>query len=576
MGKKCYFVYSYPEQVKKQKIAFEKKVVIILVAVLLVAISSALFVNNSLQKIVEEISEESDFDEDLVLLKGMMADISDAESNVKSFGLTRDESYLDDYNEQLAEVNQKIDDLKSTAKNGTELEKGLPKIDSLVQTKFEILDELLVVQSERSADQIMDKVLEKVEVVTENSESIRVDENLKSPEVEEDKKKFFDRLFGNRKRKKEEELMAEGDTLSAEDVNEVVSESFVRIDQELANLKTKETQYEVALKLKELELIQKDKDIMDEISAVVSTLELAEEKEMENKIAFAETQRASTRWQIIVFCILSCLLLILAGYAVYIYVRKNKAYQKALRTAKFETDTKNIEITQSINYAKRIQSAIMPDDMKIRNAFPNSFIFYRPKDIVAGDFYWMVQIDGYTFVAVADCTGHGVPGAMVSVACSSALNRSVKEFGLREPSKILDKCREIVIETFDEGNELVFDGMDISLCRIEKNSNSLQYAGANNSLYLVKNKVLQEVKADKQPVARFYKIDPFTNHSLDYSKGDSIYLFTDGYPDQFGGPRQKKFMYKKFKDVIEKNADKSPEDQNRIVTATFDNWKGDL
>ncbi len=560
----------------KKKIPFEKRVLIILILVLLVAIASALFVNNSLQNIVEEISEESEFDEDLVLLKGLMADISDAESSVKSFGLTKDEAYLDDYNEHLEDVDEKIFKLKEGVQAGTELENGLPQIDSLVSQKFLILDELLVVQSERSSDQILDKVLEKVEDINESNE-ISQDAGV-SPVIEEDdidKKKFFNRLFGNRKKKKDEKELAEGDTLSTEDVSDVVNESFNKIDQELAELKSKESQYEIHLKLKELELIQADKEIMDEISALVTSLEQAEEQELEKKVAFAEEQRSATRTHIILFCLLACVLLSFAGYAVYIYVRKNNAYQKALRAAKNETDTKNLEITQSINYAKRIQSAIMPDDKKIRGAFANSFVFYRPKDIVAGDFYWMVQIEKYTFIAVADCTGHGVPGAMVSVACSSALNRSVKEFGLREPAKILDKCREIVIETFEEGKETVYDGMDIALCRIESGSSTLQYAGAHNSLYMVKNKVLQEVKADKQPVARFFKTEPFTNHQLDYSARDSIYLFSDGFPDQFGGPKKKKFMYKKFKDLIEKNADRSPQDQHDIMVSTFDSWKGD-
>ncbi|MEO9546269.1 MAG: SpoIIE family protein phosphatase [Crocinitomicaceae bacterium] len=576
-----------------KQLTFQKKVLIMLVAVLFIAILSAVFVNNSLQSIVEEISEESEIDENLVLLKGMMADISDAESSVKSYGLTKNEDYLDDYNIQLNAVNQKILELRETVEPGSELEKGLPKIDSLVVTKFEILDELLVVQSQRSADLILDKVLAKVEDANIN-ESNTVENNTtnegedNTPVVTENvdesggKKKFFDRLFGNRKKKKEEEknqvneVSEVSDTLSQEDVEEVVESSINRIDKELESLRKKETEYEVALKMKELELIQADKHIMDEISEVVETLEAAEKVNLEEKIAFAEEQRGATHTHILLFCLLTCALLALAGYAVYVYVRKNDAFKKALRQAKFETDTKNKEITDSINYAKRIQSAIMPDDKKILKAFPNSFVFYRPKDIVAGDFYWMVQTEQYNFVAVADCTGHGVPGAMVSVACSSALNRSLKEFGLIDPGKILGKSREIVIETFEEGNKVLYDGMDICLCRIDRKTGELQYAGANNSLYFFKNGTLQEIKADKQPVARFYKTEDFTTHAVDVSKGDNIYLFTDGMPDQFGGPKQKKFMYKRFKELLEKHAERSPQDQEIALDHALKSWKGDL
>lgn len=554
-----------------------------LVAVLFIAVLSAVFVNNSLQSIVDEISEESEIDENLVLLKGMMADISDAESSVKSYGLTKNEEYLDDYNLQLNAVNQKILELRQTVESGSELEKGLPKIDTLVNQKFEVLDELLVVQSQRSADLILDKVLAQVEdaneanISTNNTSVNNPSESASSVNEEKpDKEKFFNRLFGGRNKKKEEKNAELADTLSTSDVDNVVENSMNRIDKELLALKKRETEFEVSLKMKELELLQTDKQIMDEISEVVQSLEAAERLSLEKKVAFAEDQRESTHTHILLFCLLTCALLALAGYLVYVYVRKNDAFKKALRQAKFETDTKNKEITDSINYAKRIQSAIMPDENKILNVFPNSFVFYRPKDIVAGDFYWMVQTEEYNFIAVADCTGHGVPGAMVSVACSSALNRSLKEFGLTDPAKILGKSREIIIETFEEGNKILYDGMDICLCRVNKKTGELHYAGANNSLYFFKKGNLQEIKADKQPVARFYKTEDFTTHLVDVSKGDVIYLFTDGMPDQFGGPKQKKFMYKRFKELLEKHADRSPQDQEAALDYALQSWKGDL
>jgi hypothetical protein len=485
---------------------------------------------------------------------------------------------LDDYNVQIDAVDKKISALRESVDSGSELEKGLPKIDALVKQKFEILDELLVVQSQRSAHLILDKVLAKVEDANETTTAENAANKYSSPVIEEpgEKKKFFERLFGNRKKNKEEKNAELADTLSAEDIDVVVESSMNRIDKELEALREKETEFELALKMKELELIQADKQIMDEISEAVATLEAAEKLNRVKKIDFAEAQRSTTHLHILLFCLLTCALLSLAGYVVYIYVRKNDAFKKALGQAKFETDTKNKEITDSINYAKRIQSAIMPEEKKILKTFPDSFVFYRPKDIVAGDFYWMVQTEQYNFIAVADCTGHGVPGAMVSVACSSALNRSLKEFGLTDPGKILDKSREIVIETFDEGGNVVYDGMDICLCRLDRRTGELQYSGANNSLYFFKNGTLQEIKADKQPVARFYKTEDFTTRKVDVSKGDSIFLFTDGMPDQFGGPRRKKFMYKRFKELLENNATLSPQDQKTALSGAFESWKGDL
>lgn len=563
-----------------KKVAFEKKVLVILLAVLFAVISISFFVNNSLQSIVDKVSEDSQLDENVVLLKGMMVDISDAENSVKSYGLTKDGNYLDEYNLQINEVNKKILELGELVEPGTELDKDLPKIDSLVNAKFVILDELLLVQSQRSADLILNKVLEKVGSVNNGSTSETTTNSTESTAVDEteEKEKFFTRLFGNRKKKKEKEEaeMASTDTLGLQDVENVMDESFTKIDKELEELRQKETEFEVELKMKELELIQEDKQIMDEITTLVASLELADKKDREDKIAYAEAQRSSTKTHIILFCIFSCVLLILAGYVVYIYVKKNNAYKTALRAAKNESDVKNIEITASITYAKRIQSAIMPDDKKIASAFPNSFIYYKPKDIVAGDFYWMIDTADHVFIAVADCTGHGVPGAMVSVACSAALNRSVKEFGLRKPSDILGKCREIVIETFEEGNHVLYDGMDIALCKVDKKTGQMEYAGANNSLYLIRKGELTEVKADKQPVARFYKEAAFTNHTIEIQKDDCIYLFTDGFPDQFGGDKKKKFMYKRFKELLVKNSDRSPKDQASAIDHAFESWKGGM
>jgi serine phosphatase RsbU (regulator of sigma subunit)/Tfp pilus assembly protein PilF len=248
---------------------------------------------------------------------------------------------------------------------------------------------------------------------------------------------------------------------------------------------------------------------------------------------------------------------------------KETKYQKSL------VDNKNREILDSINYAKRLQDAILPSDKMWKASLPDSFILYKPKDIVAGDFYWMEVNSDVIFFAAADCTGHGVPGAMVSVVCSNALNRTVKEFNITEPGKILDKVRELVIETFEKSGSDVKDGMDISLCALNIKSGELKWSGANNPLWLVRQgvKKIEELKADKQPIGKYTNESPFTTHHTLLKPGDSIYIFTDGYPDQFGGPKGKKFKSSKMKEWLLDHSEKNMQDQLHLMGKTFEDWK---
>jgi serine phosphatase RsbU (regulator of sigma subunit) len=203
-----------------------------------------------------------------------------------------------------------------------------------------------------------------------------------------------------------------------------------------------------------------------------------------------------------------------------------------------------------------------------------SFILYKPKDIVAGDFYWMEHRDNKVLFAAADCTGHGVPGAMVSVVCNNALNRSVREHGLTDPGKILDKTREIVIQEFEKSDEEVKDGMDIALCSLQ--GNTLAYAGANNPLWIVRNGEIIETKADKQPIGKFRAATPFTTHTIELEKGDTIYLFSDGYADQFGGEKGKKMKTVNFKKSLLSLQDKSMTEQKELINIAFEDWRGSL
>lgn len=250
------------------------------------------------------------------------------------------------------------------------------------------------------------------------------------------------------------------------------------------------------------------------------------------------------------------------------------AEKEKVSSAYASLEEKNQEILDSIAYAKRIQSAILPPETLMSDLLPDNFVLYKPKDVVAGDFYWLEKVEDTVLVAAADCTGHGVPGAMVSVICNGALNRSVREFGLTEPGKILDKAREIVIQEFEKSEEDVKDGMDIALCAIK--GKNLYYSGANNPLWILRNGEIIETKADKQPIGKFEAAQAFTTHETTLQKGDTVYIFTDGYVDQFGGDRGKKFKAKSLKDLLIGMQDKSLNEQKLALNQQFEIWRGVL
>ena len=275
-------------------------------------------------------------------------------------------------------------------------------------------------------------------------------------------------------------------------------------------------------------------------------------------------------------------ILILTGFVMYSYAQSKKANGLlARKNHKIVTQSsiisqKNKEIIDSINYAKRIQKAILPPDELIEQWLPESFILYKPKDIVAGDFYWMEKKGNKLLFAAADCTGHGVPGAMVSVVCNNGLNRSVREYDLSTPSDILDRTRDIVVHEFGDHGSDVKDGMDIALCSLD--GNRLEYAGANNPLWIIRNgsDAVEEIKADKQPVGVFQNSKPYASHTIELQKGDTIYVFSDGYVDQFGGEKGKKFKAANLKRLLLSIQSESMERQKTIIDEAFENWKGEL
>jgi len=257
-------------------------------------------------------------------------------------------------------------------------------------------------------------------------------------------------------------------------------------------------------------------------------------------------------------------------------------------------EEKNKEIFDSIVYAKRLQEAILPSNKLLNKYLPNSYVFYKPKDIVAGDFYWMDTFAKDDFgnylkpldtdinpadciiFAVADCTGHGVPGAMISIFCSNALNRAIKEFCLLDPGNILDKVRSLVIETFEKSDMEVRDGMDISLCVFNFKTIELYWAGANNPLWLVRNQELVEFKPDRQPIGKFDNPSSFKTHKIKLEKGDKFYIFSDGLADQFGGEKGKKLKTRSMRELIMAQQSNSMQMQFDIMDKFFEIWKGEL
>ena len=260
--------------------------------------------------------------------------------------------------------------------------------------------------------------------------------------------------------------------------------------------------------------------------------------------------------------------------------------QKVLqRTEKIEEQKQEIEVllkhtTDSIVYAKRIQEAILPSEGYIKELLPDSFFLFRPKDIVSGDFYWIHQKDEKAIFAAIDCTGHGVPGAFMTIIGHNGLSKAINYVESPTPALILDALNREVSATFKQhnGEASIKDGMDAAMCSIDYKTKELQFAGAYNPLFIVRNGEIVEIKGDKFPVGEFIGAEKqnFTNHTVQLNEGETIYIFSDGYADQFGGPKGKKFMYRRFKELILSIQDKSMEEQRAILNKEIDDWRGDL
>jgi serine phosphatase RsbU (regulator of sigma subunit) len=276
------------------------------------------------------------------------------------------------------------------------------------------------------------------------------------------------------------------------------------------------------------------------------------------------------------------ILVILIAIGIFRSLQQNRKAKTIIEKQKAEVEHQKQEILDSIEYAKRIQTTILPPPKVVKKYLDDSFILYLPKDIVAGDFYWMETVGDWVLFAACDCTGHGVPGALVSVVCHNALNRAVKEYNKIMPAEILDCVAELVLENFSSDDD-VKDGMDASVCALNIATGELYWAGANNPLWLIRHAELDsasveiiEYKPNKQPIGKFDDRVPYTNHKIEIAKGDTIYLFTDGYADQFGGERGKKLTKAKFKEAILNMQRYNLDEQKKYLLDLHLNYKGNL
>ena len=350
------------------------------------------------------------------------------------------------------------------------------------------------------------------------------------------------------------------------------------------------------------EVENREKQLDDQLKTIE-----AREKTILEQTATIDKQESRIRIQlkeiekqklITYFVSIALFLVMLAAYFIYVNYRnkkkanqileaKNKqilAQKEELRIQRDLAENQRDQIayqkkhiTDSIHYAKRIQTALLPS-LELFSDRIEHFVLYKPRDIVSGDFYWVSTGEDRQVIIAADCTGHGVPGAFMSMLGISLLNEIVNNKGIMHPDEILNALRSNIIESLKQatGENEVKDGMDMAVCMIDYQKDILEFAGANNPLYFISNGELIQIKGDKMPVAVYDTMESFTLHKIKLKKGDSFYTFSDGYADQFGGPLQKKFLAKKFRELLLDIQDKSMMEQGAILNEVFEEWKKDV
>lgn len=295
-----------------------------------------------------------------------------------------------------------------------------------------------------------------------------------------------------------------------------------------------------------------------------------------------------------------CLIIFISGVYSYLKIRAaNKkilvANEKILNQATI-IEEKNKDITDSIEYAKRLQEAFLPSPVEIKRSFADAFVLFKPKDIVSGDFFWFESNGPMRVIVAADCTGHGVPGAMMSMVGNNLLNQIVNDAQVTSPSEALSQLDIKLQQALQKSEGSAQDGMDIAMCAFNVENGILDYCGANNPLYVIRSNAnplmvngepskprmtegdmhFYEVKATRQPIGAYAEKIPFELNTINVEKGDAFYIFSDGYADQFGGPRGKKFRYKQFRELLMEYFDKPMDEQLTILDEKFKQWQGGM
>lgn len=308
------------------------------------------------------------------------------------------------------------------------------------------------------------------------------------------------------------------------------------------------------------ETISKNNEQLDQNSTTINS---------QNDLLIANSKLIKQQRNKIIISVVS---LIIIGSLLFLVFKTNQQKKKAL----IQTEKAKKEILDSINYAKNIQDAMLPKMAIFNDYLKKGFILYKPKDIISGDFYWIEKKNNKIFFSIADCTGHGVPGAMMSLICSHALTKSLLEFDIESPAKILDQTVTILKNSFLKGGLTMYDGMDLALCCIDLNKKTLTYSGANSPFFYFKNDDLKIIQPNKQPIGDFDDRVPFIEHTLNLSEIDQLYIFSDGYCDQFGGDKNKKYSKKKFKELLKEIHKQSQESQKQELEKSIKDWQGNF
>jgi len=304
-------------------------------------------------------------------------------------------------------------------------------------------------------------------------------------------------------------------------------------------------------------------------------------REIEEKVTFIDSQST-----MLAVCMIIAAIALISVIALIVTIRDKKQMNKNLaekneliKNQVANLKQKNKEITDSIHYAKKIQDAILPKPSEIQAALPNSFIYYRPKDIVSGDFYWLSERNNKIYFVTADCTGHGVPGALMSMLGISYLNEIVNEKNFHKTSEIIDELKKSIINSLHKNDEKsgMKDGMDMALFSLDKINLKLNYSAANNGLYIIRKNKLIKLDADKQPVSASPKSHIlFNEYAFDLEPDDFIITYSDGFADQFGGPKGKKFKYKQLQELLIQIQNKPINTIPTLLNNVFEKWKGSL